>query len=500
MSAEHHSSANHEKQKETSLSSRILGYIIIFVSIALLITITVKIVSLYKQDSLIDPETKQPAKYYLKTLEGFKLSNFPGFDPEFGIVQYEPVVRYKPITPQIIKEYYLWQKTGEINVPEIEPGHYFDMVTGEPLVWYVERDNGKIELFSLPGYDPLTGEILKPMTKDIAKKFKDKIIIKKDELAEIKEKREYQDQKQFLDAEIFKLEEGEWIVDKDEIIKVKERKERWDLIQKIANYILVFIAYILFFIFVDAWIISGIDAMIVKGKATGFLAIIFGVIIWTLSFAFCYIKYSLDSTQFLYLAIGSGINFVFLVLGGIISYTEKDQENNKTIVAQNSLNNSLIVKQIKNHKVEFDKDHCFTNYYFGEKPNEYKLESDILMMSTTEKRRCYNLSVEKIISTPPYTILGVCFEGIYKFLMEWIEKGRLLDCDGTKYCPKFILIAGNPIKYPSNATRISTVINVGETKRIFYIFEFIDPEKLCTGAFTGIGEGLVKFTVKTSPE
>ncbi len=109
-----------------------------------------------------DRATGQPVKYYVKTLDGFRFSNAPDFDPKFG-------VKYKPIDAEIIKDYYFWGKNGRYsNLPGVIKGKYFDITTGEPIVWYAERAEGTRELFPLPGYDPLTGKVLKPMTAEIA--------------------------------------------------------------------------------------------------------------------------------------------------------------------------------------------------------------------------------------------------------------------------------------------------------------------------------------------
>ncbi len=111
-----------------------------------------------------DRSTGEPAKYYIKTMEGFKFSSSGDFDPKFGI-------KYKFITPEVVKEYFFWQRTGKLEViPEVIPGRYFDMITGEPIVWYSEEPDGTIKLFPLPGHDPATGELLKPITKEIAAK------------------------------------------------------------------------------------------------------------------------------------------------------------------------------------------------------------------------------------------------------------------------------------------------------------------------------------------
>ncbi len=115
-------------------------------------------------DVFFDRSTGKPIKFYIKTLEGFKFSSTDDFDPKFGI-------KYKPITAEIIKECFFWEKTGKMqNIPAIKPGQYFNMITGEPMVWYSETPDGEIKLFSLPGYDPTTGELLKPMTKEVVRK------------------------------------------------------------------------------------------------------------------------------------------------------------------------------------------------------------------------------------------------------------------------------------------------------------------------------------------
>lgn len=125
-----------------------------------------------------DRTTGKPAKCYIKTLEGFKFSSAEDFDPKFGI-------KFKPITPEVIKEYYFWQNTGKLeSIPQVKAGKYFDMITGEPIVWCSERPNGEIKLFSLPGYDPMTGQLLKPITREISE-----VIEKKRAQEELERKR-----------------------------------------------------------------------------------------------------------------------------------------------------------------------------------------------------------------------------------------------------------------------------------------------------------------------
>ena len=104
-------------------------------------------------------------KYYLKTLGGFVFSSTGDVDPKFG-------ARFKPFTPEIAKEYYLWKKTGALGeIPKIKEGVYFDRLTGEPIVWYSKRSDGEIHLSPLPGYDIKTGQPLKPMTIEVAEEI-----------------------------------------------------------------------------------------------------------------------------------------------------------------------------------------------------------------------------------------------------------------------------------------------------------------------------------------
>jgi len=122
------------------------------------------------ENVFFDRTTGRHAKYYIKTLEGFKFSSTEDFDPKFG-------VRYRPINEEVIKEYYFWQKTGKVqSIPKVRAGQYFDMITGEPIVWYSERPGGKIKLFPLPGYDPKTGQLLKPITREIAAQRPDELV------------------------------------------------------------------------------------------------------------------------------------------------------------------------------------------------------------------------------------------------------------------------------------------------------------------------------------
>ena len=132
-----------------------------FMAAFLIITVTMHIGT---RNVLFAPDGK-PAKYYQKTLEGFKFSSTERFDPQSG-------VQYKSITPEVAREYWFWQKYSRYeSVPAVTPGNYFDQLTREPIAWYVERESGEIVLFSLPGFDPKSGKALQPLTDEISSRY-----------------------------------------------------------------------------------------------------------------------------------------------------------------------------------------------------------------------------------------------------------------------------------------------------------------------------------------
>jgi len=113
--------------------------------------------------------TGEPVLCYIKTIHGFKVGGADsegecGFDPETG-------EKFKLFDKASAAEYRLWLKGGGIKTSPVEEGEYFDLLTGKPIVWYALRDEKKVALFSLPGFDPLTGNPLFPITKDVAEKI-----------------------------------------------------------------------------------------------------------------------------------------------------------------------------------------------------------------------------------------------------------------------------------------------------------------------------------------
>jgi hypothetical protein len=102
----------------------------------------------------------RPQKYYIQTLDGYKFSATPGTDPVYGIP-------YKPVTPEFAHAYILWRhRGGNIQDPTLPEGRYFDPATGDPLRWYTKLPNGKIDMFTLPGFHPTYGLRLAPATAE----------------------------------------------------------------------------------------------------------------------------------------------------------------------------------------------------------------------------------------------------------------------------------------------------------------------------------------------
>jgi len=107
----------------------------------------------------------EPLKFYIRTLDGYKFSESPGTDPVYG-------VRYWPVTAESAKEYLLWKKRGgKMQDPALPEDQYFSTADGEPLRWYAELPDGRIEMFTLPGFHPRTGQKLLAATPEVAKRL-----------------------------------------------------------------------------------------------------------------------------------------------------------------------------------------------------------------------------------------------------------------------------------------------------------------------------------------
>ncbi len=64
------------------------------------------------------------------------------------------------------------------------PKSFFDVQTGDPIVWYTHRKGGEYALFNAPVHDPVTGTRAAPMTRQEVRAFQDWLALKKRQEAE----------------------------------------------------------------------------------------------------------------------------------------------------------------------------------------------------------------------------------------------------------------------------------------------------------------------------
>ncbi len=105
-------------------------------------------------------------KWYALTPEGVKFYDSPGIDPVYGIT-------LKPVTPEVIRNLKLLQK-GDFRVVDPANVSWFNPITGDPQIWYYQYPDGSYEFYDKPGYHPITGDPLKPATKQIYFEWKEK--------------------------------------------------------------------------------------------------------------------------------------------------------------------------------------------------------------------------------------------------------------------------------------------------------------------------------------
>jgi hypothetical protein len=110
-------------------------------------------------------------KWYALTPDGVKFFDSSGVDPVYGI----PL---KPVTPEVIRNLKLIQK-GEFRPIDPKNAQFFNPITGEAQVWYYQYPDGGLEFYDKPGYHPITGEQLKPATKQIYFEWQEKEKAKK---------------------------------------------------------------------------------------------------------------------------------------------------------------------------------------------------------------------------------------------------------------------------------------------------------------------------------
>ncbi|GAB4534729.1 MAG: hypothetical protein Fur0020_01570 [Thermodesulfovibrionia bacterium] len=120
----------------------------------------------FTRDSYFAFSEGKVLKWYALTPDGVRFFDGPGTNPVYGI----PL---KPVTPDVIRNLKLLQK-GEFRPVNPDTVQFFNPITGEVQVWYYQYPDGSLEFYNKPGYHPITGEPLKPVTKQIYFEWKER--------------------------------------------------------------------------------------------------------------------------------------------------------------------------------------------------------------------------------------------------------------------------------------------------------------------------------------
>lgn len=115
---------------------------------------------------------KEVVKWYALTPEGVRLYDSPGIDSVYGIT-------LKPVTPEVIQKLKLWEKgMGDFQLVNPANVTWFNPVTGDPQLWYYRYSDGTFEFYNKPAHHPITGELLKTVTKQIYFEWREKAKVK----------------------------------------------------------------------------------------------------------------------------------------------------------------------------------------------------------------------------------------------------------------------------------------------------------------------------------
>lgn len=104
-------------------------------------------------------------KCYVVTRDAIKFGERPGIDPATGL-------ECRPVTPDIAERVERYANGNRPNRIHSGEPVFFDLRTGNPVVWYSRARDGGVEIFDLMGFHPETGEELQPVTKAIVDAWK----------------------------------------------------------------------------------------------------------------------------------------------------------------------------------------------------------------------------------------------------------------------------------------------------------------------------------------
>jgi tetratricopeptide (TPR) repeat protein len=111
-------------------------------------------------------ESNQGTPCYVLTKDSVRYGSQPGIDVQTGR-------QCRPFSAEMLERLREYEKGNRPKKIETANPTFFDLRSGEPVIWYAKNRTGTIELFSLMGFHPDTGEELLPITKEIVATWKD---------------------------------------------------------------------------------------------------------------------------------------------------------------------------------------------------------------------------------------------------------------------------------------------------------------------------------------
>lgn len=132
----------------------------------------------------------EPTQCYVVTREGVSYDTYyiggNNIDPNTG-EECLPVDR--DIRP-MLKILDVKMRSGTPITP-IDPhgAAFFSIANGKPIVWYTRMEDGRFDFFDTPGFHPITGEKLKPVTKQVVVTWREHELLLKRQVEEVASKK-----------------------------------------------------------------------------------------------------------------------------------------------------------------------------------------------------------------------------------------------------------------------------------------------------------------------
>ena len=114
--------------------------------------------------------TQASKKCYIVTRETIRFGTKPGIDPETGR-------ECRVFSAELLERLHQYENGNRPKRVTTQDPVFFDLRTGEPILWYVKDEKGRIELFDLMGFDPESGRELLPVTQEIASSWRQQMDI-----------------------------------------------------------------------------------------------------------------------------------------------------------------------------------------------------------------------------------------------------------------------------------------------------------------------------------